>query len=69
MYLKNAITSLLYGASLSLLSLCIMAWVPRPVVLIMFGSGVLLLAYGWVITLYMSFTAIMDQWAFGSEYL
>jgi hypothetical protein len=37
-----------------------MAWAPRSAVLIMFGSGVFLLAYGWIITLFMAFSAITD---------
>jgi hypothetical protein len=37
-----------------------MTWAPRSAVLIMFGSGVFLLAYGWIITLFMTFSAITD---------
>ena len=61
MYLNSAIKSLTYGASLDLLSLLVMAWVPRPVVLILFGSGVLLMAFGWVITLFIFINWIIDR--------
>jgi hypothetical protein len=60
MYFNKAIAFLTYGALLSLLSIGVMTWAPRSAVLIMFGSGVFLLAYGWVITLFMAFSAIMD---------
>jgi hypothetical protein len=60
MYLNKAIESLICGAALSLLAIGLMAWAPRPAVLIMFGGGVFLLAFGWVITLFMAFSAIMD---------
>ena len=60
MYFNKAIASLTYGALLSLLWIGIMTWAPRSAVLIMFGSGVFLLAYGWVITLFMAFSAITD---------
>jgi hypothetical protein len=62
MYLSTDLKSLICGASLSLLSLLVMAWVPRPVVLILFGSGVLLMTYGFVITLFIFIkNVIMDQ--------
>ena len=61
MYLSSAIKSLTCGGSLSLLSLLVTAWVPKPVVLILFGSGVLLMAFGWVITLFIFINEIMDQ--------
>jgi hypothetical protein len=60
MYFHKALAFLTYGALLSLLSIGIMSWAPRSAVLIIFGSGVFLLAYGWVITLLMAFSAIMD---------
>jgi O-antigen/teichoic acid export membrane protein len=60
MYLSSALKSLTCGASLGLLSLLVMAWVPRPVVLILFGSGVLLMAFGWVITLFICINEFMD---------
>jgi hypothetical protein len=60
MYFDKAIAFLTYGALLSLLSIGIMTWAPRSAVLIMFGSGVFLLAYGWIITLFMTFSAITD---------
>jgi hypothetical protein len=60
MYINKAIAFLTYGALLSLLSIGVMAWAPRSAVLIMFGSGVFLLAYGWIITLFMTFSAITD---------
>jgi hypothetical protein len=60
MYFDKAIAFLTYGALLSLLSIGVMTWAPRSAVLIMFGSGVLLLAYGWVIMLFMVLSAIMD---------
>jgi hypothetical protein len=61
MYQNKAVESLLYGAALSLLAVCIMAWAPRQAVLIIFGTGVLLLAFGWVITLFMTFMTVMNQ--------
>jgi hypothetical protein len=67
MYLNNALKSLTYGAAMTLISLFMTTWVPRPVILIMFASGIFLMAYGWVITLFMFFTAIMDQGAFNLE--
>jgi hypothetical protein len=60
MYLNNALKSLTYGAAMTLMSLFMMTWIPRSVILIMFASGIFLMAYGWVITLFMFFTAIMD---------
>jgi hypothetical protein len=60
MYLNKAVAFLTCGALLSLLSIGIMAWAPRSAVLIMFGSGVFLLAFGWVITLFIAFSAIID---------
>jgi hypothetical protein len=60
MYLNKAVAFLTCGALLSLLSIGIMAWAPRSAVLIMFGSGVFLLAYGWVITLFMAFSVITN---------
>jgi hypothetical protein len=60
MYFDKAIAFLTYGALLSLLSIGVMTWAPRSAVLIMFGSGVLLLAYGWVIMLFMVLSSIMD---------
>ena len=59
MYLNRAVAFLTSGALLSLLSIGITAWAPRSAVLIMFGSGVFLLAFGWVITLFIAFSAIM----------
>jgi len=44
MYLNKAIGSLSYGAALCMISIGVMAWVPRLAVLIMFSGGVLLLA-------------------------
>jgi hypothetical protein len=61
MYLSSAIKSLTCVASLGLLSLLVTDWVPKPVVLILFGSGVLLMAFGWVITLFIFINEIMDQ--------
>jgi hypothetical protein len=61
MYLNNAITALTCGAALSLLSLGLVSWVPKAIVLLIFGSGVFLLAFGWVITLFMAFRAIIYQ--------
>ena len=55
MYFNKAIALLTCGASFSLLSIGIMAWAPRSAVLVMFGSGVFLLAFGCVITLFMVF--------------
>lgn len=60
MYLNKAVTFLTCGALLSLLSIGILTWAPRSAVLIMFGSGVFLLAFGWVITLFIAFSVIMD---------
>jgi len=60
MYFNKAIAFLTYGALLSLLSIGIMTWAPRLAVLIIFGSGVFLLAYSWIITLFMAFSAITD---------
>jgi hypothetical protein len=67
MYLNKAIAVLTYGAALSLLSLGLMAWAPRAIVLIIFGGGVFLLAYGWVIMLFMAFKAIIYQDVESSE--
>ena len=69
MYLSSAIKSLTCGASLGLLSLLVTTWVPRPVVLIMFGSGVFLMAFGWIITLFISFNAIMGSDVVSSDNL
>jgi hypothetical protein len=69
MYLNKAIGSLSYGAALCMTSIGVMAWVPRLAVLIMFSGGVLLLAYGWVITLFMAFSAIMDLDSASPEHL
>jgi hypothetical protein len=69
MYLNNALKSLVYGAVLTLLSLLIMTWIPRPVLLIMFASGIFLMAYGWVITLFMFFTAFIDYGSFNLDNL
>jgi hypothetical protein len=60
MYFTKAIAFLTYGALLSLLSIGVMTWAHRSAVLIMFGTGVFLLAYGWIITLFMTYSAIMD---------
>ena len=60
MYLNKAISFLSCGALLSLLSMGIMSWAPRSAILIMFGSGVFLLAFGWVITLFIVFSAVVD---------
>jgi hypothetical protein len=69
MYLNNAIKSLTYGAAMALISLFMMTWVPRPVILVIFAGGIFLMAYGWVITLFMFFTAIMDHGTFDLESL
>jgi hypothetical protein len=69
MYFNKAIAFLTYGALLSLLSIGIMAWAPRSAVLIMFGSGVFLLAFGWVITLFIAFSAVMDPEVTSLEWL
>jgi hypothetical protein len=69
MYLNSALKSLICGAVLSLLSVCMVAWVPRSVVLIMFGSGVFLMAFGWVITLFISFNVIMGSEVASSDNL
>ena len=42
MYFNKAIALLTCGASLSLLSIGIMAWAPRSAILNMFGSGCVL---------------------------
>jgi uncharacterized membrane protein len=69
MYLNNALKSLTYGAAMTLLSLFVMTWVPRPVILIMFAGGIFLMAYGWVITLFIFFTVVIDDGAFDPESL
>ena len=60
MYFNKAVAFLTSGALLSLSSIGVMAWAPRSAVLIMFGGGVFFLACGWMITLFMALSAIMD---------
>lgn len=67
MYLNGAIRSLTYGAALSLLSACMTTWVPRSLILVIFGSGIFLMAYGWVITIFMAVEAVTDHEIFGLE--
>jgi hypothetical protein len=67
MYLIGAIASLTCGAVLSLLSASTSTWFPRSVILLIFGSGILLMAYGWIITLFMALEAITDKEIYGTE--
>jgi uncharacterized membrane protein len=69
MYLNNALKSLTYGAAMTLLPLFMMNWAPRSVILVMFAGGIFLMAYGWVITLFIFFMVVIDDGAFDPESL
>jgi hypothetical protein len=46
-----------------------MNWAPRSVILVMFAGGIFLMAYGWVITLFIFFMVVIDDGAFDPESL